>query len=94
MNGNATGADQRLIEEHADLLDALLDIEQGWATTPELVYNIAPHDPAERSRARRLLGALGRRGALATMTVRHQGDGLAIYKIDHDAIERVLDEVG
>lgn len=79
--------------ENLDLLDDLLGLDPGWASAPEIVHNLAPTEPHERARARRLLTALARSGVLESMTVRHQGDGMKLYRLDPAAVEAARDEV-
>lgn len=93
MGSTITAAEWQLVSENRDTLPGLLELEPGWATTPEILYSLAPSDPRERGRTRRVLTALARLGVLECMSARHQGEPLAIYNVDHEAIDRTIAEL-
>jgi len=74
-----------------EVLEALLNVEPGWASDLELSWNIAGNDLPGRRRVRLALTALARSNALDHLYIRHHGEPLAITKIDPDAIRALLD---
>lgn len=93
MGSTLTTAEWELISDGRDVLPRLLAVEEGWATAPEVLFSIAPTDPRERARSRRILTALGRVGVWEHMSARHQGESMSVYRVDHDAIERTIHEL-
>ena len=93
MHHSTDRAEWRVILENHDILDRLAEVEPGWATTPEVQFCVAPGDPRERARARRVLVALAKLDAIDTIDARHQGEPMAVYLVDPERIRKLLDEI-
>lgn len=73
-----------------DVLVRLATAESGWASLPELMFNLEPDDTRARSAVRRQLVSLAHDGSLEAITCRHRSEGMLMLNVEQHRIEELL----
>jgi hypothetical protein len=91
MLPNSAGSDAPArMDRH--VLEALLELDEGWASDLQLSWEIAGPDLASRRQVRHALTVIGRSGALERIVARHREEPVPLTRVDHQAIREELEQ--